>query len=146
MTLATFHITPEWLRANDACWLGSEIDQYFLDAGTTHVTPRQVAEDQTLTIEDRLWVLCCVLDEIPSRSYSFVAAHTGRCGYEPEDWDVGDAYVTVLEIGLDASRWDTNSFRQYDAQRKHWTTITLPDLLRRIEAPEMPSDSPRLWR
>lgn len=151
MTLAGFRITPEWLCVNDACWTEAEIDAYFFKRDVAGITPRQVAEDEMLTIEDRLWVLCCVLDEIPSRSYLFVEAHTGRCDYEPEDWDIDDAYKTVLEIGLDvrtnAQRLGADAFRQFDAQRKHWATVTLPDLLRRIEAPEMPSDhSPRPWR
>jgi hypothetical protein len=59
-------ITPKLLRQWDACWHDDEIAEHF--AGRRYVTPREVAEDESLSQADRLWVVTHALAHLDARA------------------------------------------------------------------------------
>src|SRR5262245_63739705 len=68
-------ITPMLLREWNACW----DDDRILDkaGGRAEVTPRDIANDDSISLDDRLWVLCrCLwyLDESAARGFAIESA------------------------------------------------------------------------
>jgi hypothetical protein len=59
-------ITPKLIRQWDACWHDDEIAERF--AGRRYVTPREVAEDESLPQADRLWVVTSALVHLDQRA------------------------------------------------------------------------------
>ena len=68
-------ITPSILRLWSACWTGDQIAAAF---GTrAEISPRDVARDESASLEDRLWVLCraiAYLDEDAARLFAAESA------------------------------------------------------------------------
>lgn len=68
-------ITPKLLREWDACWNDDRIATYF--AGRDALTPRAIANDDSISLDDRLWVLCRTmwyLDESAERMFAIESA------------------------------------------------------------------------
>jgi len=54
-------ITKKLLKEWGACWSDEQIDTYLKSAKRKSVSPRHVAQDTTISLDDRLWVLCKTL-------------------------------------------------------------------------------------
>ena len=69
-------VTANLLRSWDACWSDERIAAHRLASGAT---PRQIAADESISIDDRLWVVTrCLwhLDESAARYYAIERART----------------------------------------------------------------------
>jgi hypothetical protein len=69
-------VTAKLLRSWDACWNDARIAAHRLASGAT---PRQIAADESISLDDRLWVVTrCLwhLDESAARYYAIERART----------------------------------------------------------------------
>ena len=69
-------VTANLLRSWSACWSDERIAAHRLASGAT---PRQIAADESISIDDRLWVVTrCLwhLDESAARYYAIERART----------------------------------------------------------------------
>ena len=69
-------VTAKLLRSWDACWDDAHIAAHRLSSGAT---PRQIAADESISLDDRLWVVTrCLwhLDESAARYYAIERART----------------------------------------------------------------------
>ena len=69
-------VTAKLLRSWDACWDDAHIAAHRLASGAT---PRQIAADESISLDDRLWVVTrCLwhLDESAARYYAIERART----------------------------------------------------------------------
>lgn len=70
-------ITKKLLKSWNACWSD---DQISAKLGKRHgMTPREIAADKTISLNDRLWVLCKTfahLDESSARYFAIETAQT----------------------------------------------------------------------
>ena len=69
-------VTAALLRSWDACWDDRRIAAHRLASGAT---PRQIAADESISLDDRLWVVThCLwhLDESAARYYAIERART----------------------------------------------------------------------
>ena len=69
-------VTANLLRSWDACWSDERIAAHRLASGAT---PRQIAADESISLDDRLWVVTrCLwhLDESAARYYAIERART----------------------------------------------------------------------
>jgi len=80
-------ITPQLLREWNACWDDRHITSHF--AGRTGLTPREVAEDESVSLDDRMWVLCRALwyrSESADRTFAIDSAElVSYLAGRPED-------------------------------------------------------------
>ena len=60
------NITPALLRTWGACWTDNEIAAVF--AGREHVTPREAASAESVSLDDRLWVVTKALWHVSERA------------------------------------------------------------------------------
>jgi hypothetical protein len=70
------YVTAKLLRSWGACWDDRRIAEHALAAGAS---PRQIAADESISLDDRLWVLTrCIwhLDESAARYYAIERART----------------------------------------------------------------------
>ena len=70
-------ITKALLQEWQACWPEDKIDEKL--GKRKSVSPRQVARDKTISVDDRLWVLCKALwylDESAARYFAIESAAT----------------------------------------------------------------------
>src|SRR5688572_19667708 len=67
-------ITAQLLRSWGACWSDEQLALKF--GSRTTVTPREVAADKTISLDDRLWVICKTLWYLDERSARYFAIET----------------------------------------------------------------------
>ncbi len=127
-------ITPKLLREWEACWYDEQIKEHF--GRRKSLTPREVAEDKTISGLDRLWVLTrCLahLDESAVRGFAIECAlsvahlapdedeHRGILGWLLEIEDLPEferaaAYYAACSAASDAAS-DAASYAASDAAR-----------------------------
>ena len=80
-------ITKQLLRDWDACHQDAELTA--MARGRTSASPREIASDEAITLDDRLWVVCRSLwyrDEAAAREFAIdSAALVSRLAGRPED-------------------------------------------------------------